>query len=139
MYLRSTQVFGKLRCSQELIRLARIKLLRMWPLTAHQKVDRATLKAFDIKQSEQPSEPAPSNSLEESIAQIWSELLDTGEASTNQSFFELGGHSLLLTHLQNRIRETLGVEIPLSELFEGPTVLQIADRIRASQSVKDAT
>src|SRR6266851_5341382 len=109
------------------------------PLTAHQKVDRATLKAFDIKQSEQPSEPAPSNSLEESIAQIWSELLDTGEASTNQSFFELGGHSLLLTHLQNRIRETLGVEIPLSELFEGPTVLQIADRIRASQSVKDAT
>ncbi|MFL5358250.1 amino acid adenylation domain-containing protein, partial [Archangium sp.] len=69
---------------------------------------------------------APRNPIEEQIAAIFRELLKLERVGLNESFFELGGHSLLATQAISRIVETLGVELPLRDIFEAPTVAGLA-------------
>jgi acyl carrier protein len=49
-------------------------------------------------------------------------VLRVDEVGVNDRFLDLGGDSLLATMLLSRIRETLQLEISLTEFFEAPTV-----------------
>ncbi|HKV06940.1 MAG TPA: phosphopantetheine-binding protein, partial [Thermoanaerobaculia bacterium] len=69
----------------------------------------------------------PRTQTEEQLAAIWRELLDVDRVGVHDHFFDLGGHSLLAMQLLSRVREDLGVEVPLSALFErAPTVANLA-------------
>jgi acyl carrier protein len=76
----------------------------------------------------------PRTPLEEVIAGIWAETLGIDRIGRYDNFFELGGHSLLATRLMARIRDGLGVELPLRALFEAPMLKSLAAQIEAAQS-----
>ncbi|MHC5857704.1 type I polyketide synthase [Nostoc sp.] len=77
---------------------------------------------------------APSNEIEQKIANIWQELLGTELVGIHDNFFELGGHSLLAVQVTSRLRENFQVELPLqSILFDAPTVAGLAVIIAETQ------
>jgi acyl transferase domain-containing protein/acyl carrier protein len=74
---------------------------------------------------------APSDQAEESIAEIWQELLGIEQVGIHDNFFQLGGHSLLGTQLISRLREAFQVDLPLRMIFEAPTVAELAVVVEA--------
>ena len=65
---------------------------------------------------------APRDSTEATLATIWEQVLGVPRVGVRDNFFTLGGHSLLATLLVSRVRDQLGIEIPLRTVFEEPTV-----------------
>ncbi|MFQ4145486.1 type I polyketide synthase [Chlorogloeopsis sp. ULAP02] len=77
---------------------------------------------------------APRNEIEQTIANIWEELIGIEKVGIHDNFFELGGHSLLAVQTISRIREAFQVELPLRTLlFEAPTVSELANVIIEKQ------
>jgi len=69
---------------------------------------------------------APQSPIEQRLMVIWRELLGIEQLSIHDNFLELGGHSLLATQLLSRVREAFQVPILLQQLFEAPTIHQLA-------------
>jgi amino acid adenylation domain-containing protein/non-ribosomal peptide synthase protein (TIGR01720 family) len=101
--------------------------LEKLPLTPSGKVDRGALPAPDASRPSLAREIVPpSTPIEEALAEIWREVLKTGEIGVQDNFFELGGHSLLATQVLARIRDRLHIDLPLIILFEMPTIEELA-------------
>lgn len=102
-------------------------VLEALPRTPHGKIDRAALPAPDAgARPVSASHVAPRSPEEEAIAAIWCEVLRLERVGVHDNFFELGGHSLLGIQVFSRIEAHLGQYLPLSLLFEAPTVAQLA-------------
>lgn len=72
---------------------------------------------------------APKNEVEQQIAEIWQALLGIEAIGVHDNFFELGGHSLLAVQIISRMRAAFGIDLPLTNLFEQPTIAFLADYI----------
>jgi acyl transferase domain-containing protein len=68
----------------------------------------------------------PENPIEESIIEMWEQLLGIAKIGIRDNFFELGGHSLIGTRLISRLRQSFQVDVPLAILFEASTVEDLA-------------
>jgi len=73
----------------------------------------------------------PRTAREKQLAAIWRAVLQIERVGIHDNFFDLGGHSLNATQVMARIREELGIELPLNTLFEKPTVIGLAEQIEA--------
>ena len=100
------------------------------PLTPNGKVDRKALPAPDHLRPElQNAFATPHTQTEQTVANIFSDVLGMDRVGANDNFFELGGHSLLATQVVSRLRKAFDMEMAVRWLFEAPTVAELAARI----------
>ena len=106
------------------------------PLTPNGKLDRAALPA---PAAAAPPEPGaqPRDALEEQLVGWWSRRCSAASVGIHDNFFDLGGYSLLATRLFALIEAGTGRSIPLSALFEAPTIAELAAVIRGGEVVTE--
>jgi acyl carrier protein len=95
------------------------------PLTPNGKVDRKSLPAPEYDPPRDVFEP-PGTPIETAIASIWAKVLHRPRVGRNENFFDLGGHSLLAAQAIGMINQALGIDLTLRQLFETPTVRELA-------------
>ncbi|MDY7093374.1 MAG: amino acid adenylation domain-containing protein [Acidobacteriota bacterium] len=78
---------------------------------------------------------APETEDQQRVAAVWEEMLGIHPVGLHDDFFELGGHSLLGTRVLARLQDLYGVEIPLSALFQRPTVERLARLVEEDSGV----
>jgi amino acid adenylation domain-containing protein len=111
---------------------ATIVFLDALPLTSSGKVDRAALPQADQAVAVSGiSHSVPETPMQEEVVGLWREVLKIEDIGIHDNFFDLGGHSLRATRLVARVRHTMGVELPVRAVFEGPTVAEMELEITA--------
>lgn len=110
--------------------------LEAFPLTPNGKINRHALPLPEGRSLEvQVPQVAPRTHTEELLVGLWAQLLGR-HVSIYDNFFEVGGHSLLATQLISRVRDAFRVVLPLRDLFEAPTVAELAGRIETAQRAR---
>jgi natural product biosynthesis luciferase-like monooxygenase protein len=123
------------------------------PTTPNRKLDRRALPApapvsaqqADVKPAIEPTGGDGSTSfnaggqagdvrdLEQALSTIWRDVLGVDDVPPTANFFDLGGHSLLALQVQARVREVLGHELRVVDLFRHPSVRALALHIGGSR------
>lgn len=102
-------------------------LLDEFPLTPNGKVDRNALPRLEMGNlATDRVYESPQTPTEELLAAIWAAVLGREQIGRHDDFFELGGHSLLAIQLMAKIEANMGQRLPLTRLFQAPTIAQFA-------------
>ena len=116
----------------------RIHLIDAIPRLASGKLDMKTLQALDEEWQRRETCGAaaavveePHGRTERAVGEIWTRVLQLECVDRNADFFDLGGDSLAALELMFGIEETLGVELPVTMIFEAPTIASLSAAIEA--------
>ncbi|PHM65752.1 Amino acid adenylation [Xenorhabdus stockiae] len=112
-------------------------ILEAFPVNPNGKLDRKALPAPDSSAIVQREYAEPQGEMEQTLADIWQSLLGVEHIGRHDHFFELGGHSLLTVQVAARLREKLNIEVTLQDLFNHPTLADLAQSLgNATQSAQ---
>ncbi|MDX7993240.1 phosphopantetheine-binding protein, partial [Xenorhabdus littoralis] len=112
--------------------------LDRFPLTPNGKLNRKALPVPDSKAFARQRYEVPQGKTETALVAIWRELLGVEQISRHDNFFALGGHSLIAMRVINRIMTVLGVELPLTVLFNSPSLTALAQAVQSRLSKQDS-
>ncbi|HEX6910047.1 MAG TPA: amino acid adenylation domain-containing protein, partial [Longimicrobium sp.] len=100
------------------------------PRTPNGKVDRlALVEPEAAERDDAGAYVAPRTPVEEILCGVWAQVMGAGRIGVRDDFFALGGHSLRAVQIVARLREALGVELPLPAVFQAPTVEALAAEV----------
>ncbi|HEU0052069.1 MAG TPA: amino acid adenylation domain-containing protein, partial [Longimicrobium sp.] len=123
--------FARERLPEYLVPAA-VVVMDALPLTPSGKVDRRALPAPERTGAAGGYTP-PRSETEALLAAVWTEVLGVDRVGVTDSFFALGGNSLRAMRAAARVRDALGMEVPLRLFFEAPTVAAQAERLAGEE------
>jgi amino acid adenylation domain-containing protein len=103
------------------------------PLNPNGKADLKALKMIEVNINSEAEFVSPQDSLEESIASIWKEVLEIEKVGRNDNFFDLGGNSLNILRINNEIKIKMGLDIPIVTLFNYPTISSLSQHLEKDE------
>lgn len=110
------------------------------PRTANGKIDRKALALRAVVGARGAVEPiAPRNDTEKRLATVWADVLERADIGINEDFFEAGGHSLLAIRLIAQVNGAFGRNLPLTTLFQSPTVAGMAAILEDPEQPQERT
>lgn len=101
--------------------------LEAMPSLPNGKLDRRALMGRAGGLGADEHEP-PATETERTLAAIWGVIVNVSVTRIGRrtNFFEIGGHSLSAMRVLARIRDSFGVDVALSELFDAPRLDAVA-------------
>jgi len=107
-------------------------LLDKFPVTHNGKVDKNSLPAIHEIQNINNHDSEILSKTENTLASIWCKTLCVNSIKKNDNFFEAGGNSLSSLKTLNEINDHFRLDLPLSILFEKPTITQLSETVDIS-------
>jgi acyl carrier protein len=110
------------------------------PLTANGKVDRRALPEVEsVRPQLADTYVAARTEVEQTLAGIWAEVLGVERVGIDDNFFELGGDSLIAMQIITRISESFRTKLPVSYLFDSPTVREMSRMMISNEATPGRT
>lgn len=99
------------------------------PLSPSGKIDRRALPLPEKESGRPKFSSAPLTELEQTISEVWRQVLQVDQVSVDENFFDIGGHSLRMVQVQRGLAGVLGKEIKIVDLFRYPTIRSLSKHL----------
>ena len=122
------------------MRPSAIIVLDRLPFSQNGKIDKKQLEQLPVVYEKSENFIKPTTPTETTLAGIWAQVLKLDNVTNigiNDNFFEMGGHSILAMQITARIENVFRLELPLKELFDKPSIFEIAKWIDLNLKNKD--
>ncbi|MBP2633741.1 MAG: bacillaene synthesis, partial [Firmicutes bacterium] len=96
------------------------------PLTSNEKIDRKELMSRKIMFAGTKKESLPKSAIEEKVLEIWKEVLNSDDISTEDGFFEVGGDSFSAVSVAEKIKNNLNCDFNVTTLFKYSNIKEIS-------------
>ncbi|MGE5340431.1 MAG: condensation domain-containing protein, partial [Candidatus Omnitrophota bacterium] len=97
------------------------------PLTPNGKADKKALALLGQKLGTGETQVLPQTEIEKSIAGAWQDVLKLDTVGIYDNFFDIGGNSIKIIQVSARLKQQLGMNIPINKMFHYPTIHGLAD------------
>ena len=99
---------------------------------AHTSLFLKVEKVLTVKKSAQVKEhdeTAQSKDFKNTLADIWSEVLEVKHVDDHSNFFSLGGDSLKATVVISKLKMKYNVNLPMKIIFEKPILKDLSEEV----------
>ena len=103
------------------------------PVNDNGKVDRKALPPIEIEPA--GATVGRTRTVAEVIADVWAAELGTRAIGPDDDFFAMGGHSLSAARVVIALREALGCEIAVSDLYAAPTPASLEQALASAPRI----
>jgi aspartate racemase len=110
-----------------------VSLVEELPRTRSGKLDRPRLAEFAEARRQPPRDFVASGGVQQTVTEIWEDVLKVRPIGPSDDFFALGGHSLLSVVVLERVRRRLDKDLPLSLFLQAPTVAGMVEAMAGGQ------